>query len=77
MLCRSVLNLCWLKGTRYKDKKYNIEQTNPPNISIGKTILKFDKPAFAKIKSSDSELSLWSAYIVEANADIGKTISIT
>ena len=46
-------------------------------MSIGNTILKFDKPAFAKIKSSDSELSLCRAYIVEANAEIGKIISIT
>jgi hypothetical protein len=46
-------------------------------MSIGNTILKLDKPAFAKIKSSDSELSLCRAYIVEANAEIGKIISIT
>ena len=77
MLYRSVLNLFWLKGTKYNDKKYNIEQTKPPNIKIGNTILKFDKPALAKIKSSDSEISLWIAYIVAAKADIGKTISIT
>ena len=57
-IIRSVLNLFWLKGTKYKDKKYNIEQTENPNINIGKTIPKLDKPAFEKIKSSDPEISL-------------------
>ena len=54
-----------------------MKQTKLPKIKIGITILKFETPELAKIKSSDSDINLLRAYIVAAKAEIGKTINIT